>query len=115
MIPQIISGVVSLATGWMANKKEKQVLKHQKELEVISSTSNWEELQASNSKGSFKDEWFTLILSVPMVGAFFPQAVAHIQQGFVVLEGMPDFYKGFLGAAIAASFGVRALTKWGSK
>jgi len=25
---------------------------------------------------------------------------------------MPDFYKAFLGAAVAASFGIRALSKW---
>jgi hypothetical protein len=31
------------------------------------------------------------------------------------LEGMPDWYKGFLGAAVAASFGIRTLSKWGNK
>jgi hypothetical protein len=41
--------------------------------------------------------------------------VPYIHEGFRVLNDMPDFYKGFLGAAIAASFGIKALTKWGSK
>lgn len=113
MIPQIISGIVGLAGGWMKNKQEKQVLKHQKELEVISSTSNWEELQAQNSGHSWKDEWFTVILSVPLIGAFIPEMVPHIGAGFEVLVAMPDFYKAFLGSAIAASFGIRALSKWG--
>jgi len=41
--------------------------------------------------------------------------VPYIHEGFMVLESMPDFYKGFLGAAVAASFGVKALSKWGQK
>ena len=47
------------------------------------------------------------------VGAFVPTMVPYIHEGFRVLNDMPDFYKGFLGAAIAASFGIKALTKWG--
>jgi hypothetical protein len=41
--------------------------------------------------------------------------VPYVEQGFIVLETMPDYYKGFLGAAIAASFGMKAVSKWGSK
>jgi hypothetical protein len=33
-------------------------------------------------------------------------------QGFAALDGMPDWYKGFLGAAVAASFGIRGLANW---
>jgi hypothetical protein len=47
--------------------------------------------------------------------AFVPEAVDIVRNGFVVLEGMPDWYKGFLGAAVAASFGIRTLSKWGGK
>jgi len=47
--------------------------------------------------------------------AFIPEAVPVVSAGFDVLEGMPDWYKAFLGAAVAASFGIRTLSKWGSK
>ena len=33
-------------------------------------------------------------------------------EGFRVLDQMPDWYKGFLGAAVAASFGLRGLANW---
>lgn len=113
MIAQIISGVVGLATGYVQNKAAKQAATHEKGMEIIKSTTNWEELQAKNANNSWKDEWFSLLLSIPFIGAFIPAAVPHIQEGFLVLEGMPDYYKGFLGAAIAASFGIRTLSKWG--
>jgi len=28
---------------------------------------------------------------------------------------MPDYYKAFLGGAIAASFGIKTLSNWGGK
>jgi hypothetical protein len=41
--------------------------------------------------------------------------VPYVEQGFAVLETMPDWYKGFLGAAVAASFGIRSLTNFKGK
>jgi len=43
---------------------------------------------------------------------FIPSLVPYVKEGFIVLESMPDFYKGFLGAAIAASFGIKTLSNW---
>ena len=115
MLPQIISGVVGIASTWLDNKKAKQQATHEKDIELIKSTTDWEMQQAQNSQSSWKDEWFTLVLSIPLLGAFVPSMVPYIHEGFRVLNDMPDFYKGFLGAAVAASFGVKALSKWGSK
>jgi hypothetical protein len=115
MLSQIISGVVGLASTWLDNKKAKQQATHEKDIELIKSTTDWEMQQAQNSQSSWKDEWFTFVLSIPLLGAFVPDMVPYIHEGFRVLNDMPDFYKGFLGAAVAASFGVKALSKWGSK
>jgi len=115
MLPQIISGVVGLASGWLDNKKAKQQAIHEKDIEIIKSVTSWEEIQAANSQTSFKDEWFTLVLSVPLIGAFIPVMVPYVLEGFIVLESMPDYYKAMLGAAVAASFGLKTLTKWGGK
>jgi len=41
--------------------------------------------------------------------------VPYIKEGFITLQEMPDFYKGFLGAAMAASFGIKSLAKWGDR
>lgn len=115
MVPQLISGVVGLASNWLNNKQLKQQATHDKEIEIIKSTTDWEAQQATNSQSSWKDEWFTIILSIPLLGAFVPDMVPYIHEGFRVLNDMPDFYKGFLGAAVASSFGIKALSKWGQK
>jgi len=41
--------------------------------------------------------------------------VPYVQEGFNVLSTMPDYYKAFLGGAIAASFGIKSMSSWGKK
>jgi hypothetical protein len=115
MLGTILSTVGSLATSWLSNKAEESKAKHERKLEVIKQTTNWEDEMANGSKSSWKDEWFTILFSIPCIMAFFPELVPYVEQGFKVLEGMPDWYKAFLGAAVAASFGIRSLTNWKGK
>lgn len=108
----LIGPIVNLAGGYLKNKAEEKQAVHERKLEAIKHKANWDNIQASNSGTSFKDEWFTLLFSVPLVMAFVPEAVHIVEDGFKVLESMPDWYKAFLGAAVAASFGIRTLSKW---
>lgn len=112
MWQSIIAPVAKLIGGWLKNKAEEKQALHERKLETIKHEANWDNIQASNSGSSLKDEWFTLLFSVPLVMAFVPEAVHIVEDGFKVLESMPDWYKAFLGAAVAASFGIRTLSKW---
>lgn len=112
-IASLVSGAVSLATDYFKNKREETKVKHEVKLERLRTEREWDSIQAENANNSWKDEWFTLLLSVPLILAFFPEYVPVIDEGFRVLAGMPDFYKAFLGAAVAASFGIKAISKWG--
>ena len=109
----LIAPIANLASGYLKNKAEEKQAVHERKLEMIKQDANWENIQATNSGTSWKDEWFTLLFSVPLVMAFVPEMVPVVKDGFTVLENMPEFYKAFLGAAVAASFGIRALSKWG--
>lgn len=109
----LVGPLVDLAKQHFTNKAEEKQAEHQAKIKRIEGDQQWDTQQAENAGSSWKDEWFTLLLSIPMIGAFIPDFVPYIQEGFNVLSSMPDFYKGFLGAAIAASFGIKALSKWG--
>ena len=108
----LIQPIAELIGGHLKNKAEEKQAVHQRKLEIIKQDGNWEDIQASNSGASWKDEWLTLLVSIPLIGAFIPDFVPVIRDGFAVLETMPDYYKAMLGAVFAASFGIRALTKW---
>jgi len=72
------------------------------------SSADWERIQATNAGSSWKDEWLTILFSVPLVMCFFPDSVEYVNQGFKALEAMPDWYQYTLSVIVAASFGVRS-------
>lgn len=111
MIP-LLSVIGSLANTWLTGKADQAKAKQDVKLKVLQSEENWEKIMAEGSKDSWKDEWFTVLLSIPMILCFIPAFAPTITEGFAVLTTMPEYYKGFLGAAIAASFGIKGLTKW---
>jgi hypothetical protein len=111
----LIQPLVGLVSTHLNNKAEAKQAVHKSNLKKIESESSWENNQSINANNSWKDEWFTVILSIPLIGAFVPEMVPYIKEGFITLQEMPDFYKGFLGAAMAASFGIKSLAKWGER
>jgi len=66
-----------------------------------------------NMKDSWRDEWFTVLLSIPLVIVFIsiffnkPEWVAKLKEGFDTLNSLPDWYIYALMAAIASSFGIK--------
>ena len=104
--------IVELVKEFIKRKAEEDKALHERKLQTIKQETNWENIHAQNSGQSWKDEWFTILFSIPCVLAFFPEMVPIVMQGFSVLETMPDWYKAFLGAAVAASFGLRTLINW---
>jgi len=61
-------------------------------------------INAQNNSG-WKDEWFTIILSIPMVMCFVPGLADYVQAGFAALETTPMWYQSAVGIAISSSFG----------
>ena len=49
------------------------------------STAEWERIMAEASKNSWKDEWLTIVFSIPLILVFIPSMVEHIQAGFTAL------------------------------
>ena len=111
MIP-VISGIVSLGQTWLEGRNKKMVAKAEAEATVLKksaeSAADWEKIQAQNAGNSWKDEWLTLLFSVPLVMAFIPGMVEYVHLGFEALENMPEWYKYTLSIIVAASFGVRS-------
>ena len=108
----LLGPLTNLIGNHLERKAEEKKAVHERKLEAIKQESNWENIHANNAASSWKDEWFTILFSIPCVLAFFPSMVPVVMQGFDVLNNMPDWYKGFLGAAVAASFGLRSLSNW---
>jgi len=97
--------------GKMDNKKAEIEGRNNAIQEKLKQSGTWDEIHAKNSGESWKDEWFTLLFSIPLVLAFVPSAVPYVEQGFRVLDMMPDWYKQALAVLVAASVGYQKLTQ----
>jgi hypothetical protein len=118
-IPAIIKGIVSLGVSWMEKKKVQAQGKIQIEQAKIDAAvkdaDNLFELDKTSGtdmRFSWKDEWFTILLSGPFIMCFIPALAPYVKEGFEILkESTPNWYRwAFLGA-IVASFGLRTWFK----
>ncbi len=94
-------------------ERELQDAAHARSIEAVKNTENLEHALslAQISISSWKDEWFTIVFSLPLVLGFYPPAVPILQAGFQALEGMPLWYKTYLGAAVTAAFGLQTVDR----
>ena len=111
LIRSLIGVGGSFLQGKMDNKKAEIEGKNSAIQERMKQAGTWDEIHARNSGESWKDEWFTLLFSVPLVLAFIPPAVPFVEKGFIVLDTMPDWYKQGLAVLVAASVGYQKLTQ----
>lgn len=75
----------------------------------------WEEIMAASSDTSWKDEYWTIVLSVPMVMCFIPGLQPYVISGFAALDRTPEWYQYLMLTAVLAAFGLRGLAKWINK
>lgn len=118
MIP-IISAVAQVATTWVSGKAEAAKINSEAKLattrakaavmeKVATGELEWNQAMAEASNKSWKDEWLTILVSIPLILAF----TGHedvVMKGFTALEAMPDFYKTAVGVVFAASFGIQSI------
>jgi len=113
----LISPVAELIKVWLGNVKNKAEAKHEAQMKLIQTTASWEQLMAEQAKTSWKDEWFTLLLSAPVVtlmyGVTFDNSdvVYRVGLAFNQLDKLPEWYQYLLFVAVTASFGIRGADK----
>jgi len=124
MIQALLGPVSELAGTWLKGKvatkaaeTEAKVAKAKAEAQIMlsaaTSEADWERVMAQGSQQSWKDEWLTILFSIPLILSFCGEwGRAVTEQGFAALEVMPDWYQYTLGVIVAASFGVRSATKF---
>ena len=126
MWQNLISPLASIVGSFVESRVEKQrgktkvaVAKAEAEAEVYKQTSlqdgNWEKIMAEASKDSWKDEAWTILMILIIAMCFVPGLQNYVEKGFDVLAGTPNWFQAAIFASIAASFGLRGLTKFKGK
>ena len=124
MLQSLIGPIAELAGGWLNAKTQAQQANAKLKLTeaeakakilVSKATSNqdWERIMAQGSRSSWKDEWLTILFSIPLILAFCGEwGRGVVAEGFNALEQMPSYYQYTLGVIVSASFAVRSATKF---
>ena len=127
MLQALIGPISSLAVTWLNGKVEEKkaqaatkVAIAQAEAVVMQKKAtgeiDWDLKMADASAHSWKDEWLTVLFSVPLILAFCGDWGRQIvSDGFTALEAMPEYYQYTLGTIVAASFGMRGAAKFFGK
>ena len=119
-ITNIVGGIVQGKVEQKAAESKAKVAKAEAQAQIMlsqaTSEADWEKIMAEGSQESWKDEWLTILFSVPLVLAFCGEWGRDIvADGFSALNAMPDYYRYTLGAIVSASFGIRGATKFFGK
>ena len=109
----LLGSVGGLATSWIDGKTAVQKAEAQIRMKEATGEIDWELAAIRATQSSWKDEWLTVLFSIPLIlsfcGSWGRQVVTD---GFIALQQMPDWYQISLGAIVAASFGIRSVSKF---
>ena len=122
----LISPIASLAGTWLEGKVETKKAETASKVAIAKAEAtimekkatgeiDWDLEAIKGASTSWKDEWLTILFSIPLILAFIPGMEQVVANGFAQLQAMPEWYQYSLGVIVAASFGVRSATKFFGK
>ena len=117
MLQMLLGPAMELGKDFLKGKAEEKKAIQQRKITAIQNDADWESKMADATKGSFKDEWFALILSTPLIAVAYSVAmddseiIARMNEAFSALNALPDWYQYLLFIAVTASFGVKGADK----
>ena len=118
-IKMVASPVTDMVKGWQARKTVK--LEGDLAISKAKTDANIEKIKTgqiadiawektSLEQSGWKDEYWTIVLSLPMIMCFIPGLVTYVERGFMALQQTPLWYRYAIGVAIGSAFGVKKLS-----
>jgi hypothetical protein len=117
MLNLLLGPALELGKDFIKGNAEEKKAIQQRKIDQINNDSQWEAKMADATKSSWKDEWFSLILSAPLIAVAYSVAmddqaiIARMDEAFSALNSLPEWYQYLLFIAVSASFGVKGADK----
>ena len=117
MLNMLLGPALELGKDFLKGKAEEKKAIQERKLNAIQNDADWESKMADATKGSWKDEWFSLILSAPLIAVAWSVAtgndeiIVRMNEAFSALNALPEWYQYLLFIAVSASFGLKSADK----
>lgn len=117
MLQTLLGPAVELINNHFKHKADEKKATHYRKMKEIQNGADWENKMADATQNSWKDEFWTIILALPLIAISFgvitdsPEVIERVRLGFQVLSELDDWYQYLLFLAISASFGLRSADK----
>ena len=117
MLNLLLGPAVDLAKDFIKGKADEKKAIQQRKINQINNDADWEAKMANATANSWKDEFWSIILALPIAAVAYSVAiddvsiVNRVQEGFLVLNSLPEWYQYLLFIAVSASFGLKSADK----
>ena len=117
MLQMLIGPAVELAKDFVKGKAEEKKAIQKRKIQAIEKDANWEDKMASATDKSWKDEFWSIILALPILAVAYsvvtdnPAVIDSLNDAFDTLNSLPEWYQYLLFIAVSASFGLKSADK----
>jgi len=117
MLNLLIGPAMDLAKDFVKGKADEKKAIQERKINAIQNDANWEDKMASATDKSWKDEFWSVILSLPILAVAYSVAtdnnavIERLNSAFDTLNTLPEWYQYLLFIAVSASFGLKSADK----
>jgi hypothetical protein len=117
MLNMLLGPALELGKDFLKGKAEEKKAIQERKISAIQNDADWEAKMADATSNSWKDEFWSIILALPIIAVVYSVAmddvsiIARVNEGFEALNQLPDWYQYLLFIAVSASFGLKSADK----
>jgi hypothetical protein len=117
MLNMLIGPAIDLAKDFVKGKAEEKKAIQERKINAIQNDADWEAKMADATSNSWKDEFWSIILALPIAAVAYSVAIDdvsiidRVKEAFEVLNNLPEWYQYLLFIAVSASFGLKSADK----
>lgn len=117
MLQMLLGPAMELGKEFLQGKAEEKKAIQQRKISQINNDADWESKMAEASANSWKDEYLTIVLTLPIIAVGYSiitgdqSVIDRLNDGFVALERLPEWYQYLLFLACSSAFAVKGADK----
>jgi len=117
MLNMLLGPALELGKEFIKGKADEKKAIQQRKINAIQNDADWEKSMASATDKSWKDEFWSIILALPIIAVAYgaamdnPAIIERLTAAFDTLNSLPEWYQYLLFIAVSASFGLKSADK----